>query len=95
VRQLPGPDHDEGQLVLETDAPSMVLLKEQGKTVRTLFSAAGYQVCDLKPGAYDLELGPGTPKYLRLSAQRVTVEAGQQSVVRVYRTQTPNPRKKP
>jgi WD40 repeat protein len=91
VRQLPGPDHDEGQIVLglEGGHSSVVLVKRQGQTVRNLYVHPGGLVCDLKEGDYQLELNPGVTNELRLSAERVRVKAGRQQVVRVYRPVKP------
>ena len=90
VRQLPGPDHDEGQLAIVSEGQyAMVVVKGQGQTVRTLHAGGVPQVLDLKVGDYDLELGPGTAQGLRLSAQRVSVQSSRLQVVRVDRPVTP------
>jgi hypothetical protein len=96
IWQLPGPDSDEGQLVVVCEKTNpMLLVKQQGQVVRTLYPSGSDLVCDLKEGDYEVELGPGTPNMLRLSAEKVTVKARRQQVVRVYRTQPPEPPKKP
>jgi WD40 repeat protein len=91
VRQLPGPDHDEGQLLVESQGDNpIVQVKRQGQAMRTLYPSSGAgQYCDMKVGDYELELGPGTPQGLRLWPQRVSVKAGRQQVVRVFRAVTP------
>jgi WD40 repeat protein len=90
LRQLPGPDHDEGQLVVEFQRQNaLVLVKRQGQVVRQLHTLGSNPMCDLKEGDYELEISQGAPKTLRLSAEKVTVKAGRQQVVRVYQTVTP------
>ena len=91
VRQLPGPDHPEGQLLLQGDnvyAP--VLVKGEGQPVRTVNNTPGGTVLDLRQGDYTLEpTAQRSWPASRLSAQRVSVKAGRQVVVRVLRAITP------
>ncbi len=87
VRQLPGPDHPEGQLLLQGDnvyAP--VLVKGEGQPARTVNNTPGGTVLDLRQGDYTLEpTAQRSWPASRLSAQRVSVKAGRQVVVRVLR----------
>ncbi|HEY7315875.1 MAG TPA: protein kinase [Gemmataceae bacterium] len=90
VRQLPGKDHAEGQLAFESDGmAAMVKIKGEGKVVERSVYAGAPQVVDLKPGDYELELPRGFTSGMRLSAQKVKIQAGGVQVVHLRRVLEP------
>jgi serine/threonine protein kinase/WD40 repeat protein len=71
---------DRGQLVIETDDPSIeVVVKQSGELVTIIDPQTKKQI-ELRSGQYDLELTGGKPG-LRLSAREITLKRGDQAIV--------------
>jgi WD40 repeat protein len=96
VRQLPGPDIEEGQLVVEQAIPGWldVGVWQKGRLVFVTRTGIPSPV-NLMPGEYELRLNPNASQGAQLSETRVTVKAGQLHKVRLIPEVLPLPKADP
>ena len=74
----------DGLLIIETDDPNVELaLKQDGRVVKIADADSGWKL-KLGPGRYDVELREGADR-LSLSARRITLHQGQETVLEVER----------